>query len=71
MEKKIIQEEADFEEVKHYSFMIQKLLAAILSKGGVSKTDKDKVFKKLDNEITGRPFNPTLPLSIKKAQFFE
>lgn len=56
MEKKIIQEEADFEEVKHYSFMIQKLLAAILSKGGVSKTDKDKVFKKLDNEITGRPF---------------
>ena len=56
MEKKIIQEEADFEEVKHYSFMIQKLHAAILSKGGVSKTDKDKVFKKLDNEITGRPF---------------
>lgn len=56
MEKKIIQEEADFEEVKHYSFMIQKLLAAILSKGGVSKADKDKVFRKLDNEITGRPF---------------
>lgn len=56
MEKKIIQEEADFEEVKHYSFMIQKLLAAILRKGGVSKADKDKVFRKLDKEITGRPF---------------
>lgn len=56
MEKKIIQEEADLEEVKHYSFMIQKLLSAILSKGGVSKEDKDKVFGKLDKEITGRPF---------------
>lgn len=56
MEKKIIKEEADIEEVKHYSFMIQKLLAAILSKGGVSKNDKDKVFAKLDEEIIGRPF---------------
>lgn len=56
MEKKIVQEEADLEEVKHYSFMIQKLLAAILSKGKVSKEDKDKVLGKLDEEITGRPF---------------
>ena len=56
MDKKVIIEEADSEEIKHYSFMIQKLFATILSKSNVSKKDKDDVFGKLDEEITGRPF---------------
>ena len=56
MDKKVIIEEADSEEIKHYSFMIQKLFATILSKSNVSKKDKDEVFGKLDEEITGRPF---------------
>ena len=56
MENKVIREEANFEEVEHYSFMVQKLLSAILSKGGVSKEDKGQVMDKLDEEITGRPF---------------
>ena len=56
MDKKVIIEEADSEEIKHYSFMIQKLFSTILSKSNVSKKDKDDVFGKLDEEITGRPF---------------
>ena len=56
IEKKVIQEEADMEELKHYSFMIQKLLAVIFGKAGVSKSEKEQVFGKLDEEITGRPF---------------
>lgn len=56
IEKKVIQEEADMEELKHYSFMIQKLLAVIFGKAGVSKSEKELVFGKLDEEITGRPF---------------
>ena len=56
MDKKVIIEEADSEEIKHYSFMRQKLFATILSKSNVSKKDKDEVFGKLDEEITGRPF---------------
>lgn len=56
MDKKVIIEEADSEEIKHYSFMIQKLFATILNKSNVSKKDKDDVFGKLDEEITGRPF---------------
>ena len=54
MEKKVIVEEVDTEEIQNYSFMIQKLFAVIL--GNVSKADKKKVFGKLDEEITGRPF---------------
>ena len=56
MEKKVIIEEVDQEEISNYSFMIQKLFAAIFKKAAVSKEDKDKVFGKLDEEITGRPF---------------
>lgn len=56
MEKKIIKEEADFEEIKNYSFMIQRLISAILNKGGVSKGEKSQVLNKLNEEITGRPF---------------
>lgn len=56
MERKIVKEEVDLEEIKNYSFMIQKLISAILSKAGVSKDDKGQVLNKLDDEITGRPF---------------
>lgn len=56
MEKKIVKEEVNLEEIKNYSFMIQKLISAILSKAGVSKDDKGQVLNKLDDEITGRPF---------------
>ena len=56
MEKKVIVEEVDTEEIQNYSFMIQKLFAVILGKSNVSKADKEKVFGKLDEEITGRPF---------------
>lgn len=56
MEKKVIVEEVDTEEIQNYSFMIQKLFAVILGKSKVSKADKEKVFGKLDEEITGRPF---------------
>lgn len=56
MEKKVIIEEVDQEELSKYSFLIQKLFAAIFQKAAVSKEDKEKVFGKLDEEITGRPF---------------
>lgn len=56
MEKKIVKEEVDTEEIKNYSFMIQKLMSAILSKGGVSKEEKGQVMDKLNEDIVGRPF---------------
>lgn len=56
MEKKVIVEEVDTEELQNYSFMIQKLFAVILGKSNVSQADREKVFKGLDEEITKRPF---------------
>ena len=41
MEKKVIVEEVDTEEIQNYSFMIQKLFAVILGKSNVSKADKE------------------------------
>lgn len=55
MEKKIVVEEnVDTEEIKHYSFMIQKLFDVILS--NVSEDERGEVLDELGKEITGRPF---------------
>ena len=54
--KTIIEEVVDVEEMSNYTFMIQKLFAAIFKKANISKKDQDEVFGKLENEITGRPF---------------
>lgn len=56
MDKRIIIEEVDQEELSNYSSMIEKLFAAIFKAAAVSKEDKEKVFGKLNEEITGRPF---------------
>jgi len=56
IDKKIIIEEADQEEVSNYSFLIQKLFAMIFSKAKVSDEDKHSVQAKLQEEITGKPF---------------
>lgn len=55
-DKKIIVEEVNEEEVQNYSFLIQKIFAAIFKKAKVSKSEAESVFGKLDEEITGRPF---------------
>lgn len=54
--KRVIEEVVDVEEMSNYTFMIQKLFAAIFKKASISKKDQDEVFGKLDSEITGRPF---------------
>ena len=56
MEKKVVVEEVDKSELENYSFMIQKLFSLIFAKAKVSKDDKEKVFGKLEEEISGRPF---------------
>lgn len=56
MEKKVVVEEVDQSELENYSFMIQKLFSLIFAKAKVSKDDKEKVFGKLEEEISGRPF---------------
>ena len=56
MEKKIIIEEVHQEELANYSSMIEKLFAVIFKAAAVSKEDKEKVFGKLNEEISGRPF---------------
>lgn len=55
-ERKIVTEEVEQEDVSNYSFMIQKLFKTIFKKADVSKDDEEKVFGRLDEEITGRPF---------------
>ena len=54
--KTVVEEIADAEEISNYTFMIQKLFAAIFKKAKVSKQDQEDVFGKLEDEITGRPF---------------
>lgn len=56
MDNKVIVEEATNEEIAHYNFLIQNLFATIFKKSKVSRNDQEKVFGKLDEEITGRPF---------------
>ena len=56
MANRVIREEVDQEESRNYSFLIQKLFAAIFRKASVTKADYENVMNKLNEEITGRPF---------------
>lgn len=56
MNNRVIIEEATNEEVAHYNFFIQQLLASLFKKAQISKADQEQVFGKLSEEITGRPF---------------
>ena len=56
MANRVIREEADQEEARNYSFLIQKLFAAIFRKASVTEADYNNVMSKLNEEITGKPF---------------